>query len=266
MPTITFKDIIQDWERGLISFFIVSAAVVVFYVFLVVIDQHHRMKPPKRKVFAAGCAFMVFMALWMCLASASHFIGMMMSVTKHFNQQVEDMRTAAIGRENRGLSAGVIGITPIKNVTSTNPNPNINFTTLQGVVDSVQKKTIESGTEFAVAIRIANAGPPTTAWNYRAYIILPGQDSKEIDAIIPGLLLEKAGDISTAFGRVKATKENFMIDALSSTPLATGAAGIYWMEIHINGIKEVPLGTHVVITFTDVFDRVTKVDYIWAQN
>ena len=105
-------------------------------------------------------------------------------------------------------------------------------------------------------------------FNYKSYIILIGQDGKEheMDASIPSVVTKTNESVMTIVGPVNITKGNFLIDALSFTPLASGAAGNYWLLVHVNGINEIPTGTHIVISFTDVFERETKIDYIWTPG
>lgn len=265
MPTP--HDIIQDWEHGVISFFIISAAVVVFYAFLVVIDQHHRMKPPKRKIFVAGCAFICIVALWTVLALASHFVNFMTAVTGHLNQQIEDMRTAAISRENRGLIAGVLVATP---AVSTNGVLTTNSTiTLQSISSSPENRTVEPGSGLIFVLRVVNSGAPTTAWDFRAYIILPGPDEQKMDASIPSILIPTADtlpSIPTVAGLFQPDAKNFLLNGLAFTPLATGAAQNYWLVVHVNGLHDIPTGTKYVITFHDVYGRTVKVEHTWVPN
>src|ERR1039458_7334919 len=86
-----------------------------------VIDKHNAMNPKKKKYFFGGVAILstLFIGATMIICS------MMTSVTRHLNQQVEDMRIAAVGRENRGLSTEIILAGPIISV-------NQNFTPTNG--------------------------------------------------------------------------------------------------------------------------------------
>ena len=267
MPDITLKSaftwifsgIIQNgaiWILGL-----VFAAVFWLGLFgsLWLFDRHHVMKAPKKKYFFVGISLIVGIVFGVTLI----FCGMMTSVARHLNRQVEDMRTAAVGRENRGLIAGILCIAKINSLEDTNVV--YNEPTSQGLYSSPQNKTIETGSDFCVVVRISNQGAASSLWNYKAYIVLPG--GKEIDASIPSLKIPKSSNvIPTLFGPYKCAKENFLLDALSFSPMESGASGNYWLLIHVNGITEVPSGTHFIISFTDVFVRETRIDYIWISN
>jgi hypothetical protein len=191
---------------------------------------------------------------------------MMTSATRHLNQQVEDMRIAAVGRENRGVEAGVFFAG--KSVSVFMTNVDFSTATSQGMSLTPENKTMQSGADMIFVLRVSNSGAPTTLWNYKAYINLIGQDGKEheMDASIPSTIIRTNNVIMTLVGPITLTKENFLLDALSFDPMQTGAAGNYWLTIHINGMAEIPTGTHVIITFNDVLGRETKIEHVWMPG
>jgi hypothetical protein len=79
-------------------------------------------------------------------------------------------------------------------------------------------------------------------------------------------LVASNGIIPTVVGPMPQTKQNFLMTGLSTEPLANGAAGNYWVEIHVNGLSELPAGTHIFITFHDVYNRYTTNDYMWEPG
>jgi predicted outer membrane lipoprotein len=152
MSNITYKSVFSllwdiifqngtSWILGLLL-----ATIFYFALFgaLWLFDKHSIMKAPKKKYFFVGISllFAVFFGLVFI------FCGMMTSVTRHLNRQVEDMRIAAIGRESRGLIAGVLSAGPI---TTTNKMPSTNaISTLQGMPTSQINRTMESGVDAAL--------------------------------------------------------------------------------------------------------------------
>lgn len=223
------------------------------------IDRHAIMKPEKRKYFYGGLVFISML----CFAMVLFLCDMMTSVTKHLNAQIEDIRTSATQRENRGLEVGLFSTGLVK-PTAPATNYDVADLTEQSMPLSPQNRSMQSGVDVAVILHISNAGEPTTIWNCQTYAILPG--GKEIDATIPEVVVSTNQSVPTLIGMVQLNKTNFLLDALSTTPLATGASGIYWVAVHINGISEIPAGTHIYITFDDAYNRKTKVDYMWEPG
>jgi len=70
----------------------------------------------------------------------------------------------------------------------------------------------------------------------------------------------------TAVGPYKLEGDKYLLNALASTPLETGAAGNFWMEIHINGLNEVPLGSLIIISFEDVYGHVITIQDNWTPS
>jgi hypothetical protein len=259
-----FGGFAQNWIIWLLSLICGFAFAWVVFGALWVWGKHNIMDAKKKKYFYGGIALVstLFIGATMILCS------MMTSVARHLNQQVEDMRTAAVGRENRGIEAGVF-------LAANTPTPiyitNADWSsaTSQGMSLTPENKITQSGANMIFVLRVSNSGPPTTLWNYKAYINLIGQDGKEheVDASIPSQIIQTTNNIiMTLVGPITLTRDNFLLDALSFKALQTGDAGNYWLVIHVNGIPEIPPGTHVVITFTDIFGREIKIDHIWAPG
>lgn len=250
----------QNWVIWIIALIFGIAIAAIAFGALWIFDKHNAMNPKKRKYFFIGISLLS--ALF--IGTAAIICGVLTSVTNHFDQQTEDMRTAAIGRENRGIQAGILNISKIVILSNTN-GTDFSQATSQGIPNSLENRTIETGADLGVIIRVSNAGEPTTLWDYKCIIILPGQNGRQIDAMIPSVIMSNQV-IPTIVGPIKMTKENFLLDALSSNPLPTGAAGCYWLDIHVNGLHEVPLESHIIISFHDVIGRETKIDYILSAN
>lgn len=254
MPNI--QDILQDWKLGVWSFLIISAGVVVFWGLLSLFNQQRLMQPPKARIVIAGCAFIGFIFFWFFLTELARV-----------SSELKDIHATAIERENRGLRAEILLAGP---VVGTNAPPSTNTTvTLQGISSSPQNRTMETGIDMAFVLRIANSGAPTTAWAFKAYIILP--DGKEMDAGIPSIVIpldkdKEIATLSTVVGPYRLTGSRFILDALAFTPLETGAANNYWLMVHVNGLHEVPSGTKFIITFDDVYGRETKVQDLWIPG
>jgi hypothetical protein len=156
---------------------------------------------------------------------------------------------------------------------SASSSPNVlgaprHFKPSQGVPNRSKPFSEKKDGFIIFILHVANAGLPTSLWNYKAYVNLVGQDGQihEMDASIPSLEITRTNQVMTLVGPFMATRDNYLLDALSSTPMQSGASGSYWVEVHINGLSDIPTGTHVFITFDDVFDRETKIDYIWTPN
>jgi hypothetical protein len=255
MPTIT--DVLDNFKIGAYSFIIIAAGAVILWGALYVFNQHHRMNPPKTRIIIAGCAFIAFLFVWFVLSGIS-WLG----------HQISDMRTAAVGRQNRGLGADIIQASPIHSVNLIAGAPtNGEVGTLQGVISSPENRTLQSGIDMSFVLHVYNSGEPTTAWGFNSYIVLP--DGKEMDASIPSVLVEPDKDlgiIPTSVGNYKLSGDKFLLNALAFTPMATGAAGDYWLTVHVNGLSEVQSGTLFVITFKDVFNRTTTIQDRWIPN
>jgi hypothetical protein len=247
-----FKDIFANDWLGFWSFVIIAAGIVLFWGLLFIFNQHHRMKPPKARIIIAGGAFIAFVLLWFFLTGFARIC-----------HELNDVRSASVRRENFGLEAGVISAYPVKE-TGTATNYDASEITAQSMTLSPENRKLQSGIDIGEVLHIANAGDPTTIWDCQTYIILPG--GKEMDASMPSLLVTTNQTVPSVIGLIKITKENFLLNALSTTPLATGAAGNYWIEIHVNGINEIPAGTHVFVTFHDVYNRPTVIDYMWEPG
>jgi hypothetical protein len=253
MPKI--QDILQNWMLGFWSFLIIAAVIVTFWGLLYLFNQHHRMKPPRARIVIAGCGFIGIIFLWFFL-----------TVLAHFSAELRDMHNASVGRENRGILAGIL--CAAKSIPQPPPtNYDISSVTSAGMSLSAENKTYGSGADAMFVLRVCNSGPPTTLWDFKSHVILSeqGGGEREIDAIIPSMIIPKTNNaLQTIIGPYVPTKENFLLDALSQRPLETGAAGNYWLLVHINGINEIPIGTHVIITFHDAYGRETKIDHMWA--
>jgi hypothetical protein len=177
------------------------------------------------------------------------------------DNELAAIRTETLELSKRGLKADVLaasGITPTIQTNSTS------LATVGGAPYSPLNRTIESGINMAFVLRVSNSGRPTTAWGWRASIVLP--DGKEIPAIIPQCTLPtNSGAFPTVIGPVILTKENNMLEALSFNPLATGAGEVVWLVVHVNGLEKPPEGSHFIITFEDVYGRQTKIDHPWTD-
>lgn len=270
MSNITIKSAIEWFFGGLFQnsilwlFYLVFGIAFSAVVFgaLWVFDKHNAMNPKKKKYFFIGLSLLATLFI----GTAFTLCAFMSSAAKHFDQQTEDMRMAAIGRENRGITAGVIACS--KSVQEISTNYDASLVTGSGISSAPANRTMQSGAEAVFVLRISNSGMPTTLWNYKAYINIHGQDGKdhEMDASIPSIVAKTNNVMQTIVGPINLTKEDFLLDALSFKPIETGAAGYYWLVIHINGIPEIPVGTHVFISFTDALGREIKVDYPWTPG
>ncbi|HUA68867.1 MAG TPA: hypothetical protein VMA13_10005, partial [Candidatus Saccharimonadales bacterium] len=120
------------------------------------------------------------------------------------------------------------------------------------------------GINMLFVMRVSNSGAPTTAWNWRAYVVLPG--GGVMDAQIPSVMGLPQTPLVTAFGPYTPKLEDHLIGALSSSPLPSGGGKEGWIVVHVDNLSRVQNGTHFVITFEDVYGRETKVDHLWAQG
>jgi hypothetical protein len=181
------KGLLQNWGLEVLAVIIGVLFYCGLWFSLFLFGRHDVTTAPKKKHFFIGISFLVTVFFGLVLILDS----MMSSVARHLNQQVEDMRIAAVGRENRGLYGDIVLAGP----GASNNNPKYaptNYTaTLQGMPSSPLNSTLQSGVDMDFVLHIYNSGPPTIVWNFKSYIILPDSNGKQVDAIIPSLLISK---------------------------------------------------------------------------
>lgn len=246
MPT--FTDIIQNYVMAIYSVVISAVFLVIIYGLLWILNRHTIMTPPKRRIFFIGGFAISFLVVWICL-----------SVIARFDQQIEDIRNGSMQKGD--LRAGILAALPLG---KSEPSTNI----IEGTMSSAggNAAAAQSGINMLFIIRVVNLGAPTTAWNWKASIILKGGGT--MDAQIPSIA--HFGDASTplpplptAYGPYTLKMDDNLLGALSSSPLVSGAAKQGWIVVHVNNLTEPPEGATFIITFEDVFGRQTKIEDVW---
>jgi hypothetical protein len=189
----------------------------------------------------------------------------MIQAMRHFNSQIEDIRNSS--SQKGDFEAGVLAALQ---VGTSEPIINNVEGTMSGEGGAAGT---ESGINMLFIIRVVNKGAPTTAWNWKASVTLPG--GGKMDAQIPSIAHfgSGSGDTSspmpplpTAYGPYKLKMEDNLLGALASSPLASGAGKQGWVVVHVNGLTEPPTGATFTISFEDVFGRQTKVEDLWQPG
>lgn len=114
-----------------------------------------------------------------------------------------------------------------------------------------------------VIAKVDNAGPPSTAWDWKAHVELPG--GAKMTAGIPAVsILTNSLPIPTIIGEYQPRNENNLLQLLALTQLEQGGSKIGWLMIHLPDITELPTNSMIHISFANVFGRETKAAHFWS--
>lgn len=163
------------------------------------------------------------------------------------------------GKFKAGLIyAGSLG-NPVLNIDPTNAAQ----MTIPGI--GGPKKMDEKGVNLFVILKIDNIGPPSTAWSWKARIVIPG--GTEIAAAIPGVLISSnSTPIGTLIGPYFPKMEDNLVSSMALTQLAQGGSKIGWLLLHIGGITQIPENSRICISFQNVFGKETKIEHPWEPG
>jgi len=209
------------------------------------------MPAPKRKYFFIGGFTIVALVIWVCLSAVAHF-----------NQQIEDIRSGT--SLNGGFHPGVIMASIVPNTVAIAVTNLPAGQALPGTVGSGDFGTTVNSTGFNMAfvVHVVNSGRASSAWNWQASFILP--NGQTLDASIPSISSISDNVIGTSRGPYRMGMENNLLQTLSFDPLASGAGLTGWFIVHVKGIDAPPVGSHFIITFTDAFNHIAKIDHYWT--
>jgi hypothetical protein len=143
-------------------------------------------------------------------------------------------------------------------VTSTN----VSLATISSENAGLTK--IGSGISILFIVRIVNTGPDTTAWNWKAGVAIPGGST--LEGTIPSVSELADVILPTVIGPYKPTKDNNLLQVLSTHPLKTGDTITGWLVMHVNGLDSTPNDCHFIVSFEDNFGRQIQIDDHWQPQ
>jgi len=170
-----------------------------------------------------------------------------------------------VQKQQGGLHAGVIWVgrladSQIMEITNSIPSTNVTVT-MSGISTGPGNAQIGKGVNYLVILRVDNSGEQSVAWGWKASLVMPG--GSKLSGFIPSVG-GVDGTVATVIGPVRMRLENNLLQSLSESPLARGTARVGWLPIHFNNLNELPQGTVIQITFTDVFGHEVRIEHVWG--
>lgn len=254
---------LQNWVVWVFCAGVAVAFSAIAYWMLWIFNKHDAMNPQKRKHFFG----LVFLLSFIVILALTAFCNMMNSATRYFSAQVEVIKNDVIQRQKEksaaGLRANLLNMGQFSSGTNVVTNKTImSMSAISGKDAKIDENG--SGINVLCVIRIMNSGMPSTAWNWKAHIVLVG--GTKIEASIPSVAVNEGQSIPTIAGPFSPTYQNHLPDALAFVPLQTGGGTNCWLALHINGLDKIPEGAHFIITFNDVNDKEVRIEHVFTPG
>lgn len=166
------------------------------------------------------------------------------------------------GARGGKFKAGVIAISQFLNPIPFLDTTNQVKATMPGISPSAWSRMDAKGANFLAVLKVDNAGPPSTAWNWKGTVEIPG--GTKLDAIIPAVSIgTNIQPLNTIIGPYTPKNENNLIELIGLHQLAQGDSKMGWLMFHVSGITEMPPKSIIRISFDNVFGRQTVIEHQW---
>jgi|GEM_PF-4239389 len=239
------RNILENWLLVLLTAIVTALVLWGVHGILYAFGKESTLTPERRKYFYGIGSIFVFCFLLFA---------------QHITSLLQDI-SAASPRKG-GFRAGFLALIKIDSIKFADLATNqVSTITMSGIGGT--PRISEHGVQIGLIVKIDNSGQPSTAWNWKAHVEIPG--GSKLEARIPGVSIQSNTIVQTVVGPFTIAPENNLISSLSVNPLPTGAGTIGWLMIHVNEISAIPEGARIVLTFEDVFSRPTKVQFVWTD-
>jgi hypothetical protein len=262
---------IMEWAKNLTWIFGILAACATILQTTLNFEEWYRKKYPKPENPTETPAETKPNSIWDTFKTKGRFIiqacilGAILSGAFWLNS-VDKRTTTNKQIIHGGLSAKVIGAGGMQLKYFTNSLTTNIASSVGSFPTTALNRVVVEGADYMMVLRVANSGPPTTAWEWQVKVVMP--DNREQPALFPPLSLDLASmaDLPTIVGPYHCTMENNLLQSLSFHKLDMGDAVNVWTIIHINGLKTLPENSRFVISFEDSYQRTNTFEHVWKPG